>query len=116
MLGDSVKRRLSPAKPDQEPALPHDYEGFDWSRGAPAAYKRSLSSYRLTPYSGRVLAIFTEESEWALDPELPWRKTAPQVEIRWVPGDHTTALAGHAPETAAAIREALERVEAGRSA
>jgi hypothetical protein len=117
MLGESVKRRLGPGKAVDEPAPPSDYETFDWSRGAPAAYKRSLSTYRLTPYSGQISLIFTKDSKWALDPEEPWHKTAPHLEIRWVAGDHTTALAVHDTETAAAIRDALVRVETpnGRS-
>ncbi len=114
LLGESVKRRLAPAKADEEPASPSDYGTFDWTRGAPAAYMRSLANYRLTPYSGRLSLIFTKDSPWDLDPETPWRETAPNLEIQWVPGDHTTALAVHAPETAGAIRDALKKVESGQ--
>ncbi len=111
-IGGGLKRRLVPEKRDEDSTAEADYGNFDWARTAPAAYIRSLSSYRLTPYSGRVSVIFTKDSEWALDPEVPWRNTASNLEIQWVPGDHTTALAEYAAETAGAIREALSRVEA----
>jgi thioesterase domain-containing protein len=110
-IGGGLKRRLVPEKRDRD-STAEDYGTFDWARTAPASYIRSLASYRLTPYAGRVSLIFTKDSEWALDPEVPWRNTASNLEIRWVAGDHTTALAAYAAETAGAIREALSRVEA----
>jgi len=111
LLGDSIKRRLSPEEMTQAPARQEPWT-IDWTRGVPQAYLRSSLRYRLKPYSGRVTLIFTKDNKWELNPELPWRKTASNLDVHWVSGDHTTALAAHIAETAGAIRAALARVEA----
>lgn len=109
LLADSVIRRLLPSETTSQSAPAQASQAVDWTRGAPAAYLQTLSRYRLTPYPGRITLILTKDSDWSLNPESPWRKTASNLEIHWVSGDHTTALAVHAPETAGKMRDALAR-------
>jgi amino acid adenylation domain-containing protein len=97
-----LKRRLR-AWRGAQPQMGH----VDWSSPGPAAYARCAARYRLTSYSGNCTLIFTKDNPWEYDPELPWRRAMTQVEVRWVPGTHETAVTTNLETTAQAIRASL---------
>jgi amino acid adenylation domain-containing protein len=112
LVGESVRRRVAPKEAAVAVAATTGVWTMDWTQGPAQEYLRSLSHYRLKPYAGKVTLLLTTGHPWDLDPESPWRKVVPNLDVHWVPGNHTTALAAHAESTAKAFRAALERAEA----
>jgi len=73
---------------------------------------RAAEAYHLRRYPGRVTLFLARESElrWK-DPRLPGQLAAGGVEIRWVPGNHSTLLyEPHVALLASMLRSCIDRV------
>jgi len=118
-LTASVLRMLGVPVPSRNPASgaatdrhgPHGKTSTDLAR-AERLYWLALTRYRPRPYRGRI-TVFVNAAWYAADPTLGWPKLAVGgLDVRGIPGDHTTYVTEHLDVLGRELRHCLDRAGA----
>jgi amino acid adenylation domain-containing protein len=98
---------------DTRPAVTFNADGDQTAQMEIAAHVKYMSdawtAYTPEPYVGRVAIIWPREGPanppW--NPQAVWSRLTPDVDWRWVPGNHWTMFHAHFDDSARTIGEAL---------
>jgi thioesterase domain-containing protein len=83
----------------------------DKTRALLQRYDRVLAGYVPGRYSGRVVVLWPDEErfDWRKDPAVGWGRVTSNLEVKIIPGTHTTYLTEHLNVWAAHIKNYLEK-------
>lgn len=100
-----LKLRRRPLPEDLPPGLD------DNARAVLHSYSRVLAGYVPGRYPGRVVVLWPDEErlDWRKDPAVGWGHVTSNLEVKIIPGTHTTYLTEHLNVWAAHIKNYLEK-------
>jgi amino acid adenylation domain-containing protein len=81
------------------------------------SYSRAMNSYVTRSYSGRVVLFWPieEPTSNSEDPSMGWGGAVHNIEVRRVPGDHTTCIRDHVRTLADQMKVCLDKVHVDRT-
>jgi amino acid adenylation domain-containing protein len=113
--GRAIYRRLSGRKQYRPQVSIDDFsETFEGSQSLRLfmGFGRALYGYVPKPYTGRMLCLWPEQHLGiSKDPTGGWGVVAPRLELKMVPGGHTTCLEYHLKTIAEHMRRAIIQAE-----
>jgi amino acid adenylation domain-containing protein len=102
--------RLKLRAPSPRKVLP-SYD--DKTRALLQRYDRVLAGYVPGGYSGRVVVLWPDKErfDWRKDPAVGWGRVTSNLEVKIIPGTHTTYLTEHVNVWSAQIKNYLEKAQ-----
>jgi thioesterase domain-containing protein len=102
--------RLKLRAPSPRKILP-SYD--DNTRALLQRYDRVLAGYVPGRYRGRVVVLWPDEErfDWRKDPAVGWGRVTSNLEVKIIPGTHTTYLTEHLNAWAPHIKNYLEKAQ-----
>ncbi len=102
-----LKLRRRPLPEDLPPGLD------DNARAVLHSYSRVLAGYVPGRYPGRVVVLWPDEErlDWRKDPAVGWGQVTSNLEVKIIPGTHTTYLTEHLNVWAPHIKNYLEKAQ-----
>lgn len=102
-----LKLRRPPLPEDLPPGLD------DNARAVLHSYSRVLAGYVPGRYPGRVVVLWPDEErlDWRKDPAVGWGRVTSNLEVKIIPGTHTTYLTEHLNVWAPHIKNYLEKAQ-----
>jgi amino acid adenylation domain-containing protein len=103
--------RLKLRRPPVHKELPPGLD--DNARAVLHTYSRVVAGYVPGRYPGRVVVLWPDKErfDWRKDPAVGWGRVTSNLEVKIIPGTHTTYMTEHVNVWAAHIKDYLEKAQ-----